>query len=126
MLNLINSQFQCMQSDMYGLQWAIKTLVLIISIVGIFPSFFAGLVAKKRGFIYGSIVAFVVEVFFVFLLYWIAKAIIGGVNPKFTFLASADRCRIATFIIAGGSSVLVGGFMGLAGEKLRGLPGKGK
>jgi hypothetical protein len=127
MVNLINiSQFQCIPGEIYGLQWAIKFTITTILIVGIFPSFFTGLIAKKRGFIYGCLVAFVLEILYVFFIILVLKAIAGGLTLESTYTSSQEFCKMATFIISGGFSVLVGGFMGLAGEKLREKLGKGK
>ena len=124
MLNLIVNQYQWIheiERNLYGLQWAIKTFVLTVLVVGIIPSFFSGLMMKKKGFIYGCLVAFVFLVLYVFVMIWVLKTIAGGIDYDFTYTSSQEYYKMATYIIAGGFSVIVGGFMGLVGGKLRGI-----
>jgi len=122
MLDLIISQYNWIREierNLYGLRWAIQTFFAMVSVVGIAPSFFTGLIVKKRGFLYGCIVAMIFLVLYILITNWVLKSIAGGLEYDFTYNTSQEYCKMITFTIAGGSSVLVGGFMGLAGEKLR-------
>lgn len=127
MLNFIISQLEWIKEierSMYGFKWVFKTIFETILIVGIFPSFYIGLVVRKKGFIYGCIVAFIVLVLYIFVLIWILKGIAGGLDLEFTYTFSQEFSKMLTYSVAGGASVLVGGFMGLAGEKIRNMPSK--
>ncbi len=127
MLNFIINQLEWIKEierSMYGFTWSIRFIVSTVLIVGIFPSFYTGLVAKKRGFIYGSIAAFIILVLYIFTLIWFLKTMAGGLELDINLTLSQQFSWMATFTIAGGASVLVGGFMGLAGEKIRNMPSR--
>lgn len=129
MLNFIINQcgwLREIERNLYGFTWSIRFIISTVLIVGIFPSFYIGLVVKKKGFIYGCIVAFIVLVLYVFAVIWFLKTMAGGLEINITLTSSQQFSWMATFIIAGGVSVLVGGFMGLAGEKIRNIPNRGK
>jgi hypothetical protein len=129
MLNFIINQYEWIREierSLYGYKWVIKTIFETILIVGIFPSFYIGLVAKRRGFVYGCIVAFIILILYVFMIIWVLKGIAGGLDFSIDYTLSQDCCRMITFSIAGGASVLVGGFMGLAGEKIRNMSSRRK
>lgn len=127
MLNFIINQLEWIREierSLYGFSWSVRNIISTILIVGVFPSFYAGLVAKKRGFIYGSVVAFVVLVLYIFTVIWVLRTIAGGLDFEFTYTSSQEFCKMLTYSIIGGASVLVGGFMGLAGEKIQNMPSR--
>jgi hypothetical protein len=124
MLNFIFNQYgwiREIERSLYGFSWSIRIIISTILIVGIFPSFYTGLVVKKKGFIYGSVVAFIILVLYIFTIIWFLKTMAGGLELNITLTLSQQFSWMVTFAIAGGASVLVGGFMGLAGEKIRNI-----